>query len=87
MPDITDLLMYRWDFNDDFHLCLIFFGDGENVENFRFDISWSITQEPQKIIMDTLIKYLDSLIDFTWDWYFSVKKIFSILYFLVKQIN
>ena len=39
-----------------------FFGDGENVENFRFDIFLAITQKPQDI-MDILIKYLTSLTD------------------------
>ena len=41
-----------------------FFLDGENVTNFRFDIFWTITQEPQDI-MEILIKYLYSLNDFT----------------------
>ncbi len=28
----------------------VFFGDGENVENFPFYIFWTITQEPQDIL-------------------------------------
>ncbi len=42
--------MYRGDSKDylgDLHFCLIFFEDRENVENFRFDMFCTITQEPQ----------------------------------------
>ncbi len=45
-----------------------------NVENFRFDISLAITKEPQDI-MEILIKYFDSLADFTSDWYIFGKKL------------
>ncbi len=47
-----------------FASCSCFLEDGKNVENFRFDIFLAISQEPQDI-MEILIKYLDSLTDFT----------------------
>ncbi len=39
----------------------VFFGDGENVKNFRYDIFLARTTKH----MEILIKYLDSLTDFT----------------------
>ena len=47
-----------------FVFVFVFFRDGENIENFRFDIFLAITQEPNHK-MEVLIKYVNFLTDFT----------------------